>query len=111
MKGNIVLVLSFLLISVLLTASMALAAPQIGLLVDNNGAPLKGYSNVYIENGTARPVYDSDTNLWYTVFVTGKAADGTLLCTLGHPMGVDSAASNWEDSSVPGPAAEPDNND
>ncbi len=102
MRRNVILVLAFMLIAVFITAGMALAAPQTGLLVDNNGAPLKGYSNVYVDNGTARPVYGSDTNLWYTVFVTGTAADGTPLCTLGNPMGVNSAADEWEDS---GPAA------
>jgi hypothetical protein len=106
MKRNVILVLGLAMVAVFLVAGVALAAPQQGLLVDEHGTPVKGYSNVYVVDGKAYPVYNSDDNLWYTVFVTGTAADGTPLCTLGYPMGVDSAADEWEDSPTPAePAA------
>jgi hypothetical protein len=108
MKRNVILVLGLALVAIFLVAGVALAAPQQGLLVNSYGAPVKGYSNVYVENGRALPVYNPAESLWYTVFVTGTAADGTPLCTLGHPMGVNSAADEWEDSG-PAPAAEEEN--
>jgi hypothetical protein len=108
MRRKVLLVSALVILSSLLVAGAALAAPQQGLLVDQYGTPVKGYSNVYVVDGKAYPVYNSDDNLWYTVFVTGTAADGTPLCTLGYPMGVDSAADEWEDGRAPAtPAPEP----
>jgi hypothetical protein len=98
MKKNIFLVSAIALIAVFLSVGVTMAAPEQGLLVDKNGTPIKGYSNVYIHDGSAYPVYSADTNLWYTVFVIGKAPDGTVLCIIGHPLGVDSEKSYWEEN-------------
>jgi hypothetical protein len=101
MKKHVILVSAAALIAVFMLTGSALAAPQQGLLVDEYGTPVKGYSNVYVVDGKAYPVYNSDDNLWYTVFVTGTAADGTPLCTLGYPMGINSSADEWEDGRTP----------
>jgi hypothetical protein len=101
MKKHVILVSAVALIGVFLLTGASLAAPQQGLLVDLYGTPVKGYSNVYVVDGKAYPVYNSETHLWYTVFVTGTAEDGTPLCTLGNPMGVDSSADEWEDGPTP----------
>ena len=105
MKRNLLLISAFVLIALLLTAGMVLAAPPQGLLVDKDGTPVKGFSNVYVENGSAYPIYNAADQLWYNVFVIGTAADGTALCTLGQPMGVDSSEHYWESSQNPGAAA------
>ena len=98
MKRNIIFVSAFVIIALLLTAGMVLAAPPQGLLVDKDGTPIKGFSNVYIENGRAYPVYNAAEQLWYNVFVMGTAPDGTALCTLGASLGTDSFSSNWDDN-------------
>ncbi|MBN2223389.1 MAG: hypothetical protein JW765_01805 [Deltaproteobacteria bacterium] len=72
---------------VLCTAGMALAAPQQGMLVDKNGDPVTGFSNVWIENGVAYPVYNPTTHLWYSVFITGTGDNGVVICTIGAPLG------------------------
>jgi hypothetical protein len=79
--------LGLALLIVLCSAGMALAAPQQGLLVDENGAPLKGFSNVWIENGVAYPVYNPTTHLWYSVFIIGTGQNGVVTCTIGAPLG------------------------
>jgi hypothetical protein len=81
------LLIAFVFVVVLLVAGTVLAAPVQGLLVDKMGLPLAGYSNVYIVNGQALPVYDSNTNRWYHVFIIGTGENGVPLCVLGKPMG------------------------
>jgi hypothetical protein len=98
MMKKTLLVSLFILLAVIITTGMVIAAPQQGLLVDKDGTPIKGFSNVYIENGRAYPVYNSTEQLWYNVFVVGSAPDGTVLCALGQPLGVDSAESVWDDN-------------
>jgi hypothetical protein len=99
MKKNAIFISAFVIATLLLAAGMALAAPQQGLLVDKYGAPVTGFSNVYIENGRAYPVYDPADQLWYNVFVIGTAPDGTVLCRLGASTGTDSFSSWWDDNS------------
>ena len=111
MKRNLLLISASVLITFLLTAGMVLAAPPQGLLVDKDGTPVKGFSNVYVENGRAYPVYNAADQLWYNVFVIGAAPDGTALCRLGQPMGVDSSEDYWESSQNPAGAAPPQNNE
>ncbi len=98
MKRNAFIISALVLITLLFAAGIALAAPQQGLLVDKYGTPVTGYSNVYIENGRAYPVYDSEDQLWYNVFVIGTAPDGTVLCTLGASLGTDSFTSWWDEN-------------
>ena len=95
---RMILISVFMLIAALLIAGTVMGAPQQGLLVDKDGTPVKGFSTVYIENGRAYPVYNSTEQLWYNVFVIGSAPDGTVLCALGQPLGVDSAESVWDDN-------------
>ncbi len=57
MEKRLFLVTAFALVAVLMVAGIAIAAPQQGLLVDKNGTPVMGYSNVYIHDGRANPVY------------------------------------------------------
>jgi hypothetical protein len=108
MEKRLFLIAAFALTAVLMVAGTAVAAPQHGLLVDKNGTPVMGYSNVYVYDGQANPVYSSNTQLWYTVFVIGKSSDGTVLCELGQPMGVDSSATYWQDNEDNSTAENPD---
>lgn len=67
--------------------AITIAAPEEALLVDKKGGVVAGYSTVIIENGLAYPVRNLETGIWYNVIVTGTATDGTILCTVGEPMG------------------------
>jgi len=87
MKKLSLILLGSALLIVLLSAGMALAAPQQGLLVDENGNPITGFSNVWIEDGVAYPVYDSATHQWYSVFIIGTGENGVVRCTIGAPLG------------------------
>jgi hypothetical protein len=80
-------IIAFVFVVVLIIGGTAMAAPIQGLLVDKMGTPLAGFSNVYIENGQAYPVYNSETNLWYHVYIIGTGVNGVPLCTIGRPMG------------------------
>ena len=85
MKSLVILVLVIGLL--LLPAVVTIAAPEQALLVDEKGDVVTGYSTVIIENGLAYPVRNLETDTWYGVIITGTAADGTILCTVGEPMG------------------------
>jgi hypothetical protein len=100
------------LLTVLFGAGMVLAAPQQGLLVDQNGNPVTGFSNVWIEDGVAYPVYYSATHQWYSVFIVGTGQGGVVLCTIGPPMGTggdfnDGRGGNNEEE---GPSSDDDGN-
>jgi len=84
-KHLVFLGLTFLI--VLFGAGMVMAAPQQGVLVDENGDPVEGFSNVWIESGVAYPVYNTATHLWYSVFIVGTGENGVVLCALGEPLG------------------------
>ena len=84
---SLVFAVSSLLI-VLLTAGAAMAAVQQGVLVKANGLPLKGFSNVWIVDGVAQPIYNPTTDLWYPVFILGTDANGAILCTVEPPLGI-----------------------
>lgn len=75
-----------LLLAALCTAGAALAAPQQGMLVDDLGLPLEGFSQVWIEDGVPYPVYNPTTNMWYSVFIIGTGENGVALCVLGAPL-------------------------
>jgi hypothetical protein len=85
-KAHLVFFVSVFLI-VLFAAGAALAAPQQGVLVDENGTPLDGFSHVWIIDGVAQPVYNPSTHLWYSVFILGPGENGAIFCTLGAPLG------------------------
>jgi len=68
------------------TMGEAIAAPQQGLLVDETGQPIAGYSTVIIDDSLAYPVRNLETNTWYSVIIVGTKADGTILCTVGEPL-------------------------
>lgn len=87
MKKKVSIIPVLLLATVLFAAGTALAAPQQGLLVDKDGTPVEGFSNVWIEDGVAYPVYNPTTNLWYSVFIIGTGEDGVVRCTIGEPLG------------------------
>ncbi len=80
--------LGLTLLIVLCSAGMALAAPQQGLLVDKYGDPVTGFSQVWIVDGVAQPIYNPTTNLWYSVFILGPNEKGVILCTVGSPLGL-----------------------
>ncbi len=84
---SLVLAVCSLLI-VLFAAGAAMAAVQQGVLVKANGLPLTGFSNVWIVDGVAQPIYNPTTDLWYPVFILGPGANGAILCTVGTPRGV-----------------------
>ena len=88
MKKLSFIFLGLTLLIVLCSAGMALAAPQQGLLVDKNGDPVTGFSNVWIVDGVAQPVYNPTTNLWYSVFILGPNENGVILCDVGAPLGL-----------------------
>jgi hypothetical protein len=87
MKRLVLILLGSVLCIILLAAGAALAATQQGLLVDKNGDPVEGYSNVWIVDGVAQPVYNPTTHLWYSLFIVGTAKNGVVLCVLGPPLG------------------------
>lgn len=70
----------------LFSLSAALAAPEEGLLIDEKGDVIPGYSTVIVDDGLAYPVRNLESDTWYCVIVTGTADDGTILCTVGEPM-------------------------
>lgn len=82
----------------------ALAAPVEGLLVDQAGNELAGYSAVIIDNGLAYPVRNLESGQWYSVTIVGTSAEGAVLCRVGEvlapiPEGVavDESESNEEE--------------
>lgn len=77
--------LGFLVLFVLgiVIAGFAVAAVQLGTLVDENGDPLEGFSNVYVEDGKAYPVYNEEDGKWYSVIITGNDGNGNPICRLG----------------------------
>jgi hypothetical protein len=77
-----------MLLIVLFSAGTALAAVQQGLLVDKYDAPVTGFSNVWIVDGVAQPVYNPTTHLWYSVFILGPNERGVVLCNVGPPLGI-----------------------
>ncbi len=97
MKKTLFIFPVLLLAVALFGAAAALAAPQQGVLVDENGAPLEGFSNVWIENGVAYPVYNPTTHLWYSVFIIGTGEDGVVRCTIGEPLGASGDFDDGDD--------------
>jgi hypothetical protein len=87
MKHSFFLVSALVLGIICLAAGPAASGPEQGLLVDENGGPVTGYSPVIVEDGLAYPVCNEKENAWYTVNVIGQAPDGTILCTVGERMG------------------------
>ncbi|MBN2223105.1 MAG: hypothetical protein JW765_00365 [Deltaproteobacteria bacterium] len=87
MKKQSLMFLGLALLIVLFSAGMALAAPQQGLLVDKNGDPVTGFSNVWIVDGVAQPIYNPTTHLWYSVFIVGTGENGAIFCNVGAPLG------------------------
>jgi hypothetical protein len=69
-----------------LPVTQAFSGPEEGVLVDEAGDRIAGYSPVIVEDGVAYPVCSEKDDTWYTVDVVGESADGTILCTLGYPM-------------------------
>lgn len=51
-----------------------------GVIVGPEGLPLEGFSNVYVIDGKAEPVYNFAENRWYDVFVVGTDENGTPIC-------------------------------
>jgi hypothetical protein len=88
MKKLFLLVTALSLLVVLLMAGTAMAAVQQGVLVQANGLPLTGYSNVWIVDGVAQPIYNPTTDLWYPVYILGPGPNGAILCTVEPPLGV-----------------------
>jgi hypothetical protein len=74
------------LFSILFVAGICFGALQMGTLVDANGNPLEGFSNVYVENGKAFPVYNYNDGKWYSVIIIGYDENGNPICRLGLPM-------------------------
>jgi hypothetical protein len=78
-KRNLLLIVSAL---VLLLVSAVSAGAVEGLIVDRQGLPLEGYSNVYIIDGKPQPVYNLSEHRWYDVFIVGASENGTPLCNV-----------------------------
>ena len=76
------------LLIVLFAAGAAVAAVQQGMLVQANGLPLTGYSDVWIVDGVAQPIYNPTTQLWYPVYILGPGPNGAILCTIEEPLGI-----------------------
>ena len=73
------------LFSAIFVAGICLGAIQIGTLVDDQGNPLEGFSNVYVEDGKAFPVYNYNDGKWYSVIIIGYDENGNPICRLGLP--------------------------
>ncbi len=82
-------------------AGFAVATVQLGTLVDENGDPLEGFSNVYIEDGKAYPVYNEEEGKWYTVIIIGNDENGNPICRLGMPTGTGTG--DYGDGDFKGP--------
>ena len=92
-KQNLFLIVAA--IAVVLAFSIPAGAVQ-GILVGPDGAPLEGYSNVYIIDGNPQPVYSFAEHRWYNVIITGTDENGTPVCqilpdsSVGNDEGRDS---------------------
>jgi hypothetical protein len=58
------------------------------MLIKANGLPLTGFSNVWIVDGVAQPIYNPTTHLWYPVYILGTGPNGAILCTIEPPLGI-----------------------
>jgi hypothetical protein len=70
-----------------IAAGGAAAGPEQGLLVSETGDLIPGYTSVIIDNGLAYPVRSLTDGRWYEVTIIHRAADGTILCTIGEALG------------------------
>jgi hypothetical protein len=68
-----------LMAAFLLALSVSAGAVE-GIIVGPDGLPLDGFSNVYVIDGKAQPVYNFAENRWYDVFVIGTDENGTPIC-------------------------------
>jgi hypothetical protein len=74
------------LFSIMFVSGICLGAIQMGTLVDAQGNPLEGFSNVYVEDGKAFPVYNEEEGKWYSVIVIGTDENGNPIYRLGLPL-------------------------
>lgn len=78
MKKRVMLSI-FSALMLVLAFSIAAGAVE-GIIVGPEGLPLEGFSNVYVIDGKAQPVYNFAENRWYDVFVIGTDENGTPIC-------------------------------
>jgi hypothetical protein len=76
-KPTILSVISALML--VLAFSISAGAVE-GVIVGPEGQPIEGFSNVYVIDGKAEPVYNFAENRWYDVFVVGTDENGTPIC-------------------------------
>lgn len=73
-------ILSILAALMFLLAFSISAGAVEGILVGSDGLPLAGYSNIYVVDGKALPIYNYAEHAWYDVFVVGTDEKGTPIC-------------------------------
>jgi hypothetical protein len=73
-------------VSLLLVLSISAVAVE-GLLVDSQGLPLEGFSNVYIIDGVPQPVYNYNDQQWYSAFLVGTDESGKPICQISSVIG------------------------
>lgn len=69
----------FSLVMLFFVFSFSAAAVE-GIIIGPEGLPLEGFSNVYVIDGKAEPVYNFAEHRWYDVFVVGTDENGTPIC-------------------------------
>jgi hypothetical protein len=69
----------FSLVMLLFVFSISASAVE-GIIIGPEGLPLEGFSNVYVIDGKAEPVYNFAEHRWYDVFVVGTDENGTPIC-------------------------------
>ncbi len=72
--------LPIILMAAFLLAMSVSAGAVEGIIVGPDGLPLDGFSNAYVIDGKAQPVYNFAEHRWYDVFVVGMDENGVPIC-------------------------------
>ena len=99
MKKRVILSV-FSALMLVLAFSISAGAVE-GVIVGPEGQPLEGFSNVYVIDGKAEPVYNFAEDRWYDVFVVGTDENGTPICHVSPSSHTSNEAGRDKGNLVP----------